>query len=237
MTPNAPWRKIVVGRARDAVGKAGRTLLWVGSFLTLSTAMTDADPADRQRWDRRYDAQAYVLGTEPVAFLAEVAPRLPKGKALDLAAGEGRNAVFLAERGWDVTALDISPVGLDKARRLAEKHHVSITTRVVDLEGFQLPENAYDVIVMTYYLQRDLFPQIARALRPGGMAVIETYTRAHRRYHPEFREAYLLEPDELLGALPGLTILRYQVRDDGHAVRASLLAEKRCSRSGERKSE
>ena len=189
-------------------------------------ASTSAAPKDQERWDSKYSSDEYIFGTEPIAFLRQNVDLLPKGTALDIAMGEGRNGVFLATQGFDVTGLDISAKGLDKARRLAERHGVSVTTEMVDLESHRLRKNAYDVVLCAYYLQRDLFPQIKDSLKPGGMAVVETYTLEHQKYRPRFRKEYLLRTNELLELLKGLKIIRYQYVDDGKAAYASIIAQK-----------
>lgn len=185
-----------------------------------------ADPKDKARWNEKYAAEEYIFGTQPIPFLVEHVDLLPRGKALDIAMGEGRNGVFLATKGFDVTGVDISERGLEKARRLAAERGAEITTRVVDLEAYELPRNAYDLVLCTYYLQRDLFPQMKAALKPGGVALVETYTLEHRAYRPQFPKAYLLRTNELLEHFRDFTILRYQFVDDGTAAYASILARK-----------
>ena len=188
--------------------------------------LVEAAPQDKDRWDRKYSSDRYLFGTQPVAFLEQHVDLLPKGKALDIAMGEGRNGVFLATKGFDVIGLDISEKGLDKARQLAEKHGVRVTTRVVDLETHQLEQDTYDVVLCTYYLQRDLFPQIKAALKSGGVALVETYTMDHRKYRPRFRKEYLIHANELLEIFKDFKVLRYQNVDDGKAAYASILAQK-----------
>ncbi len=189
--------------------------------------MAAADEKDRARWNEKYVGEEYVLGTEPIAFLRQHVHLLPAGKALDIAMGEGRNGVYLATQGWHVLGLDISEVGLRKAHRLARELHTTIETKVVDLENTQLAANEYDVIVVSYYLQRDLFPQIKKALKCGGMVVMETYTEDHTRYKPDFPREYLLQNNELLAAFQDFDILRYQAVDDGRSkAYASILARK-----------
>jgi len=151
---------------------------------------------------------------------------LAKGHVLDLAMGEGRNGAFLATKGFQVTGVDISAEGLKKAETLAAELRVTIKTVVADLESYEIPANTFDVIICTYYLQRDLFSKIAAALKPGGMALIETYTMDHLQYRSGFNKAFLLEPNELLSMLPGLRIVRYQEVDTGKAAFASILAQK-----------
>jgi 2-polyprenyl-3-methyl-5-hydroxy-6-metoxy-1,4-benzoquinol methylase len=181
---------------------------------------------DKIRWDKKYATKQYLFGQEAVPFLRDHVDLLPKGHVLDLAMGKGRNGIFLATQGFDVTGVDISEEGLKKAQVLAAKHGVTITTVVADLETYKIPANTFDVIICTYYLQRDLFPKIAAALKPGGMTLIETYTMDHLQYRPRFNKAYLLEPNELLTMLPGLRVLRYQEVDTGQAAFASILAQK-----------
>lgn len=197
-----------------------------GATLFLVSTVKGA-AQDQERWDRKYESPDYLFGKEPIPFLKESLPLLPRGQALDIAMGEGRNGVFLAMHGFEVTGLDISPIGLKKAEAFAKEAGVRITTKVVDLESYALPVNAYDVIVCSYYLQRDLFPRMVAALKAGGMVIVETYTQEHKKYQARFPDRFLLRPNELLEQFKDLTILRYQVVDDGKAVYASILAQKR----------
>lgn len=203
----------------------GILLLFLVSNLFLLQPVWAAEQ-DKIRWDKKYATEKYLFGQEAIPFLQNHVGLLPKGQVLDLAIGEGRNGIFLATQGFDVTGVDISEEGLKKAQALAAKHGVTITTVVADLETYKIPANTFDVIICTYYLQRDLFPRIAAALKPGGMALIETYTMDHLQYRPRFNKAYLLEPNELLTMLPGLRVLRYQEVDTGQAAYASILAQK-----------
>lgn len=200
--------------------------LLVGTLIGwLAVEPVWAKPRDKQRWNQKYETDVFLFGKEPVGFLKRHVDLLPKGKALDLAMGEGRNGVFLATQGFDVEGWDISEVGLEKARQLAKNHNVSIETRVVDLEKAELPENEYDVILMMYYMQRDLFPQIMKALKPGGMAVIETYNVDYLKYR-DFRRKWLLETNELLEHFKDFKIIRYQAYDDGKEAYSSIIAQK-----------
>ena len=202
-------------------------------IFSLATALTlflvpfaDAAPKDKERWDQKYGTEEYIFGKAPITFLKDHLHLLPKGNALDIAMGEGRNGVFLATKGFQVTGIDISETGLSKAKALAKEQGVSIETQVVDLETYQLPANTFNVIICTYYLQRDLFPHMINALKPGGMIVVETYTLDHLKYRPRFPRQFLLEPNELLHHFKDLTVLQYQRRDDGQAAYASILATK-----------
>lgn len=185
----------------------------------------DAKPRDKDRWDSKYDKEVYIYGKEPVPFLKENVGLLPMGKALDLAMGEGRNGVFLATQGFDVVGLDISKVGLEKAHRLAREKGTKIETRVVDLENHSLEKGAYDVVICMYYMQRDLFPQMKDALKPGGMAVVQTYNVDYLKY-AGFPRKYLLDTNELLELFKGFKIIRYESYDDGKEAYSSIIAQK-----------
>ena len=101
-------------------------------------------------WDQRYDTADYVYGIDPNDFLADVIEHMPKGRTLCIAEGEGRNAVFLAEHGHDVVAVDSSAVGLRKARELAEARGVRITTVTADLSEFEIEPNDWDAVVSIF---------------------------------------------------------------------------------------
>lgn len=161
-------------------------LIALGIVTGMMFVSTYAAPQDKDRWNRKYATEEYLLGREPISFLKDNIGLITKGTALDIAMGEGRNGVYLATQGFEVTGLDISEQGLEKARSLARQAGVHIETKVVDLEDYKLPPSAYDLIVCTYYLQRNLFPQIIQALKPGGMAVVETYTQDHLKYRSDF---------------------------------------------------
>jgi methyltransferase family protein len=102
---------------------------------------------DKVRWNKKYATEKYLFGQEAILFLKDHVGLLPKGQVLDLAIGEGRNAIFLATQGFDVTGIDISEEGLKKAQALATKHGVRIITIVADLETYKIPANTFDVII------------------------------------------------------------------------------------------
>jgi 2-polyprenyl-3-methyl-5-hydroxy-6-metoxy-1,4-benzoquinol methylase len=194
-------------------------------FLLVSSWSVFAHPKDKDRWDNKYSTEGYLFGEKPVPFLVENVHLLPKGKVLDIAMGEGRNGVYLATQGFEVIGLDISAKGLMKAHRLAEKNKVTIETRVVDLEGFTLEPNTYDVILCTYYMQRDLFKQFQSALKPGGMIVVETYNVDYLKY-ARFSRKWALDTNELLDIFKDMRVIRYQDYDDGREAYSSIIALK-----------
>lgn len=193
-------------------------------FLCSVTAVL-AHPKDKGRWDKKYSTEVYLFGEKPISFLVDNVHLLPKGKVLDIAMGEGRNGVYLATQGFEVLGLDISEKGLTKAHKLAEKNNVTIETKVVDLENFTLEPNTYEVILCTYYMQKDLFKQFESALKPGGMIVVETYNIDYLKY-ARFSRKWALDTNELLDIFKGLRVIRYQDYDDGKEAYSSIIAQK-----------
>jgi len=175
----------------------------------------------------------FALGKEPNPFLKKHISLLPKGNALDMATGEGRNAVFLAQHGFDVDAVDISGKGLKKARKLAREKGVKVNTLLVDLDHYQIEKDRYDLIANFYFLKRRLIPRIRKGLRKGGKVIFETYLLEHRTLAtggPK-QAKYFLKPNELLRLFKDFQILFYRegiFREGGRRKAiASLIAEKR----------
>lgn len=145
--------------------------------------------SELERWESRFAAPGYLFGTAPNAFLASQAHRLRPGqKALALADGEGRNGVWLAQIGLDVLALDFSPTALRKARDLAAARHVALRIEQADLATWQWPAAAFDVIVAIFIqfadppFRRKIFDGIKRALRPGGLLLMQGYRPEQLNY-------------------------------------------------------
>ena len=152
--------------------------------------------------------------------------------ALDIAAGQGENAVFLAQHGFDVDAVDISKVGLLKARKLARETGVKIHTLFGDLETYSIQKERYDLIANFYFLKRSLIPKIQQGLKKGGRVIFETYTLEHRSLGTKGPKPprYFLKPNELLRLFGGFRILVYRegiFKEGGRRKAiASLIAEK-----------
>ncbi len=199
-------------------------LILIWGFLILP--VTQAHQKDKDRWNKKYDSESYLFGKHPIKFLYDHTHLLPKGRVLDIAMGEGRNGVYLATQGFDVVGVDISEEGLKKAEHLARTNNVTIETRVVDLETIQLEKNAYGVIICSYYMQRDLFPQMKAALKSGGMLLVETYNNDYLKYNSHFKPEWALNENELLNLFQDFKILRYQSVDDGKLAYSSILAQK-----------
>ena len=201
-------------------------------------------PSSQADWDAQHRLAADTPASEPASIVRELLPLLPSGPALDVACGTGRNAAFLAARGQQVTAVDFSDVALDALEVRARSMHVPVKRGRsfhdvhgphrrglellhVDLEQAHLPAHAYDLIVCIQFLQRSLFPQMVRALRPNGVLLLETFTRAQLEFPGGPRNpAYLLEIGELREAFPSLCVLFYRELRAGQGI-ASLVARKR----------
>ena len=188
--------------------------------------------ADQKRWDKRFGRKEFALGKEPNPFLKKHIRLLPKGKALDMATGEGRNAVFLAQNGFEVDAVDISGKGLKKVKKLAREKGVKINTFLVDLDQYQIEKERYDLIANFYFLRRRLIPRIKKGLKKGGKVIFETYLLEHRTLGtggPK-QAKYFLKPNELLRFFKEFRILFYREGIFKEAGRkkaiASLIAER-----------
>ena len=168
-------------------------------------------------WEERYAEGPYAYGTEPNDFVREVADRLPPGRVLCLGEGQGRNAVFLAQRGHDVTAMDQSPMGLQRAESLAAERGVKITTIAADLEEFMIEPLAFGAIVsifvhLPHALRRDVHERVMNGLAEGGLYVFEQYAPGQNEYKSGGPE----DPDRR----PGLAT----VREDGQPHVTPLVA-------------
>lgn len=165
--------------------------------------------------------------SDPSAWLTSHRHLLPAvGDALDLACGSGRNSVWLAEQGFKALAVDRNAEALDALSRGAAQRGLSIHTQVVDLENGEpfLTPDTFDLIVVMHYLHRPLFPQLVRALRPGGVLVYETFTRAQAARGKPTNPAFLLEPGELLTIVRPLEILASREGDFEGRMIASVVA-------------
>jgi SAM-dependent methyltransferase len=175
---------------------------------------------ERARWDHRYASGAYVPRTSPTPFLLEWLPRVPVGAALDVATGTGRNAFALAEAGYEVDAVDISVVAIDRAREEARRRGADINWLVADLDEDALPDRRYELITVLRYHNPRLWARLESALAPDGWILIEHHLQTHRRdvVGPS-DDAFRLAPGELLRSFDGLRVVHYTERvepaDDG----------------------
>ena len=195
--------------------------------------------AEFDRWNARFAAtETYVFGTAPNAFLASCRDLLPKtGRALAIADGEGRNGVFLAECGLEVVSVDFSPAAQAKALALAASRGVAITTLTADLLAWDWPEATFDVVAAIFFQfvgpeGRDvLFERIRRALKPGGLLILEGYRPeqiANGTGGPKTPENMYTRPllEERFGDFAGLTIAEHDLMLDegeGHSGMSAVI--------------
>jgi tellurite methyltransferase len=166
----------------------------------------------------------------PSPFLAENIGLLPRGRALDVAMGGGRNTIYLARMGFRAEGVDISSEAIKKAQESAAANGVSIGTRVADLEAgdYSVEKNAYDVIICFNYLHRPLIPHIKEGLKQGGVVVYQTYTIDQAQFGKPDNPDFLLAHNELLEMFRDFRCLRYfEGIIDNKKAFAGIVAEKR----------
>lgn len=168
--------------------------------------MTDRE---REHWDARYAEGEYTPRTEAAPFLASWLPWIPKGRALDVACGAGRNALELAAAGFDVTAVDVSPVAIDMARAAASQRGLEVDWVVADLDSDPLPGDGYDLVTVVRYRNPRLWSRLADAIAPDGWILVEHHLRTHRDAAGPGTDEFRLAPGELLGAFGRLRIVHY----------------------------
>jgi tellurite methyltransferase len=167
--------------------------------------------------------------SRPAPFLVENIELLPKGRALDVAMGPGRNAVYLAGMGFEVEGIDISPEAIGDALDLAKKSGLTIRAEIVDLEGsYRIKRDTYNVIICFHYLQRSLIPQIKSGLKKGGIVVYETFiVEQAKLFGKPGNPDFLLQHNELLDMFRDFRCLRYREGViEGRQAIAGIVAEK-----------
>ena len=165
------------------------------------------------KWNSRY-LEREVESRQVSEVLEQNQHLLPRrGKALEIACGLGANALFLAEQGLEVDAWDISPVAIKKLDQYCSSHNILINTQVCDVNTHTIDAEYYDVIVVSYFLERKLAPELIRALRPGGLLFYQTHIRDKVDDEGPANEDFLLARNELLNLFSDLTTLVY--REEG----------------------
>lgn len=194
----------------------------------------EVDPNKRQAvdvWQERYKGDNYLFGREPIPALKYYVSNLRKGKTLDIAMGEGRNAVFLAENGFQVEGIDCSALAVEKAKKLAASKNVTIEAKTQNLDFFLMPLMKYDCVLMTYFrpLPR-FFSEIRRGLVAGGTFFLEAYVTEHVKHNPnnpnlDFDQCY--KPNEVVTHLQNhFHILLYKEIPDGTSHTVIAIAKK-----------
>lgn len=163
---------------------------------------------DIQGWEQRYKSRGRAaddLTAPPTPLLVSFADMLPPAKALDLACGAGRNSLWLASRGWTVTAVDGSAAAIAALRDLAREQRLEVNARVADLErsGFPITPESWDLVAICYYLQRDLMEPAKEGVKPGGSILVIVHITENGEAPTKSR----LRPGELAGYFTGWEIL------------------------------
>jgi len=213
-------------------GEAGRQALW--------PRKRGAGTVEPEDWNRRYAGDELVWTAEPNRFLVAEADGLTPGRALDLAAGEGRNAVWLAERGWEVDAVDFADAGLQKGRRLAGRRGVEVHWIRADLERYAPERRAYDLVII-FYLHlpwarlRPVLRRASSAVAAGGTFLLVGHDRTNlEQGHGGPKNAQVLYgADDVAGELGGLQVVEAAIRrravetDSGQATALDCLVRAR----------
>ena len=209
-----------------------RVLLAVTFALPVFAQIRDREL--REQYNRTYSdaAEQSSFRHEPNAFLVKTLLNWKPGRALDVGMGQGRNAIWLAKQGWDVTGFDLSDVGVRLANEQAERASVKINAVVANASDFDFGVDRWDLIVLAYMPFASFRDRLIQSLRPGGIVVVESF-------HEDTRRIRLIgggfKDNELLQALPGLRVLRYEdvwakqdwgVQLDGNNRLVRLVAQK-----------
>jgi SAM-dependent methyltransferase len=171
--------------------------------LVLFSSCCIAQPSE---YNGLYASQSKVFTREPNAFLVEAVKNRRPGRALDVGMGQGRNALFLARSGWDVTGFDSADEGIRQAKWEAARLKLRLNAEVNTFEAFDFGKEKWDLIVLTYEPTKAIAPKVAPALRPGGILVVEDRHVDTRRVWP----AGAFGDNELLSVFPSLRVLRYE---------------------------
>jgi len=179
---------------------------------------------DREKWDTRYREGSYGTRTHPSELLVEWLPQLSKGRALDVACGAGRNALYLSGSGYDVDAIDISSVALERLRETARTRNLEITCMETDLESDPLPAEHYDLIVLVRYTSSALITRLLPLLADGGHFVCEEHLETDEEVIGPTDPAFRVAPNELQQLASELDILFYNegIVEDPDGRRAAL---------------
>jgi SAM-dependent methyltransferase len=188
--------------------------------------------SDKDHWEKKYSGDGYEPSMHPSALLTEWLDDRPPGRALDLASGTGRNALYLAEKGYDVTAVEISPLAIQLAEQTAREKGLKINWIVADLDDYVI-QGQYDLILVSFfYVSKHMVLSIIDALKKGGILLYENHMLSPSSAEDEaHKHRFHLKPGELRQLFKELNILRYEElpvagEGDRPSYHARLLAQK-----------
>ena len=170
-----------------------------------------SNDSEKVSWDKKFSSEKYIFGKEPAESLKSYMNFLPARplKVLDLAMSEGRNTVYMASKGHDVTGIDISSVAIKKANTLAREKGVRFKGIVADLLKYDFNEHEFDVVLCYYFLERSLIKKIKKWVKPGGFIIFEGYT-INDPVESKNNKDYLLKENELLLLFSDYQVLFYE---------------------------
>lgn len=181
----------------------------------------------KTQWDQRYSRPNFIYGKAPAKFLAENYEYIPfEASVLDLGMGEGRNAVFLAQKGHKVTGIDISSVAVKKSHLLAQEFGVKIKGVVASLKEYKIAPASFDAIICFYYVDRSLIDNMRSWLKPGGILIYEAYTTREKKQGDEGEGDFYLKEQELLKMFPGMRVLKFEEPLHEKDFRSSIILKK-----------
>lgn len=183
----------------------------------------------KTQWDQRYSRSTFIYGKSPAQFLAENYHYIPyEANVLDMGMGEGRNAVFLAQKGYKVTGIDISSVAVKKAHLLAQEFGVKFKGIVASLKEYKIAPQSFDAIICFYYVDRSLIEKIKGWLKPGGVLIFEAHTVREKvnKGQESMVDEFLLKEQELLKLFSGMRVLKYEEPLHEKEFRSSIILKK-----------
>jgi SAM-dependent methyltransferase len=207
----------------------GRDPISGSRFQQLSGIKVSKD--SKAQWDQRYARPTFIFGKSAAQFLAENYQYIPyEGSVLDMGMGEGRNAVFLAQKGYKVTVVDLSSVAVKKSYLLAQEFGVKIKGVVASLKDYKISPGSFDAIICFYWVDRTMVEKIKTWLKPGGVLIYEAYTvrekeRDSSKRSDSISDNYLRE-QELIRLFPGMRILKYEEPLHEKEFRSSIILRK-----------
>lgn len=188
-------------------GKSDREIV-----ATVASLRKIGDRAEVEMWNRILTSPKAAFNREPNAFLVEMTKDLKPGRSLDVGMGQGRNTIYLAQHGWDSVGFDPADRAVAAAQEQAKALGVKITASVARAEDFDWGDGQWDLIVLSYVGARDYVTKITRALRPGGMVIVEAFHRDATKAHSIGGDV-VFDTNELLKLFAGLRIVRYEDTD------------------------